>query len=145
MIPFGCLGYFVLKLPSEHCIGSSPLPPDSCIIIALINSTYSPIPYWFAYCRISGSYASTSALTEETVLELSPPVMQRNPPNKMTIINITTAIQPPAVNPLNNAFIASINAFIACVTAFAVVFTAIFVFCAVCLAACTAFSAFFME
>ena len=103
------------------------------------------MPYWFAYCRISGSYASTSALTEENVLELSPPVMQRNPPNKMTIINITTAIQPPAVNPLNNAFVASINAFIACVTAFAVVFTAIFVFCAVSLAACTAFSAFFME
>ena len=38
-------GIFCIKLPSEHCIGSSPLPPDSCIIIALISSTYSPIPY----------------------------------------------------------------------------------------------------
>ena len=63
----------------------------------------------------------------------------------MTIIKIITAIQPPAVNALSNAFVASINAFIACVTAFAVFFTAIVVSRAVCLAVCIAFSAFFME
>lgn len=53
-IPFGSWGYLVLKLPSAACMGSSPRPPLSCIITALISSTYSGMPYCFAYFCISG-------------------------------------------------------------------------------------------
>ena len=38
-IPFGILGYFVLYPDSLACIGSVPLPPDSCIIIARSKDT----------------------------------------------------------------------------------------------------------
>ena len=53
-IPFGSWGYLVLKLPSAACMGSSPRPPDSCIITALISSTYSGMPYCLAYFCING-------------------------------------------------------------------------------------------
>ena len=40
---------------SAACIGSSPLPPLSCILTALISSTYSGIPYSLAYFCMIGS------------------------------------------------------------------------------------------
>ena len=133
VIPFGFFGYFVLKLPSELCIRSFPCPPDSCIITALINSTYSPIPYCFAYLRISGSYDCTPALTGLTVVEFSPPIMEMAAPKSNTITITSMAIHPPAAIVTNSAFVPTIIAFAtetvvfaAALTTFSVAFSAVF-------------------
>src|SRR5699024_3604493 len=44
---------------SEDCIGSPPLPPDSCIIIAINTSTCSSTSYSSAYFSTSGRCCST--------------------------------------------------------------------------------------
>ena len=41
--------------PFHTAIKTVPRPPYSCIITALISSTYSGIPCWLAYWRINGS------------------------------------------------------------------------------------------
>jgi len=132
-MPFAFFGYFVLKLLSELCIGSFPCPPDSCIMTALINSTYSPIPYCFAYFRMRGSYTCTSALIGLTVLELSPPVMERAAPKSNTTIKTNMAIHPPAAIAVSNAFVPAIIAFATetvvfatALTVFSVAFPAVF-------------------
>lgn len=112
---------------------------------ALMSSTYSPIPYWFAYWRISGSIRLYLRTTGLTVLELSPPTMQRIPPNSMTIIRINTAIQPPAPIATSKDFVAAMIARTAAMVARTVAFAACCAARAACLAACDDFCAAFAD
>lgn len=93
------------------------------------------IPYCFAYLRITGSYTCTSALTGVTLVELSPPVMLRKPPNSITIIKIR--IHPPATRAESKNFAAAMIDFTALTVDFAI-------FCAAfadCFAPCAVFFA----
>jgi len=60
-------------------MGSVPLPPLSCIMIAYITATYSGIPYSLAYLWIVGVCASTSALRGSALWEFpikaAPPII----------------------------------------------------------------------
>lgn len=105
-------------------MGSNPCPPLSCIMIALISSTYSPMPYWFAYTRIMGVYASTSSLTGTyDVRPLSLPKSERAAPSSTTTRTMVMAIQLPARIALTSAFVAARIARIAFEAAAAAFFT----------------------